>query len=508
MHDELTMSTSKLRFLSPLLLPLLFACGELRVENEATMHPSESTEGAELAAPEEKADRSNRADQAPIETGPSGPATRDDDMELEPLFNYYGVDYLAGLPTGEAQRDSLCERGFQDRFSRWYCGADAPTAGSLDDLLVAMDLKELGEPTPRHFAVTGHSSSLVMKRVSSINPRVVYFSDIITPPKSDYIAMGYARGDFIVEVAAFDVANDQLNFYLVKAGKECEPNCTNADRFLPNAEIGWQDLTVYPAEDLRNTAVDCLSCHQPGGPDTQRMLRMQELPFPWTHWFATDTGSSILMDQFRLAHGENERYGTIPASRISESAPAALETFVKAVGFAEQPNVYDGTEINFDDPSVEIRGPVWTRLYDNAVAGDAISPPHYGIDPFDREKLMEKVGAYKDVVNQEVPGSHMPDMNDIFRDDLMDDLGFEAAEGLDAKGIVEHRCGTCHSGSDPLLSRDNFRVQDFPNNLSDSMKRKVVDRINLGKTSKLRMPPTLFSDLAPEQIDAIEGALE
>jgi hypothetical protein len=165
-------------------------------------------------------------------------------------------------------------------------------------------------------------------------------------------------------------------------------------------------------------------------------------------------------------------------------------------------------EINADQPNIEEPSPVWQRLYANALQGEAISPPHFGIDPYDREKLLEKVTAYKAVVREGAPADQMPDMNDIFRDDLLDDLGFEAGAGLDAKGIVQHRCGVCHSGSNPDLSRDNFRVQDFPDNLSDSMKQKVRDRINLGKSSTLRMPPTIFTDLAPEQIELVEEALK
>ena len=101
----------------------------------------------------------------------------------------------------------------------------------------------------------------------------------------------------------------------------------------------------------------------------------------------------------------------------------------------------------------------------------------------------------------------MPDLNDVFRDDRMGELGFEAAQDLDAKGIVTHRCGFCHDGRFPGQTRDRFNVADFPGGLNTEMKDKVVDRLRRGKSSPLRMPPTLFADLAPEQIDAVEAAL-
>ena len=42
---------------------------------------------------------------------------------------------------------------------------------------------------------------------------------------------------------------------------------------------------VYEDRDLANTLFDCLHCHQPDGPQSRKLLRMQERRLPWTHWF-------------------------------------------------------------------------------------------------------------------------------------------------------------------------------------------------------------------------------
>ncbi len=484
----------------------LIACGDGRFE--ISTPASHTADPAPAGTVEQKADSS-----LPPYVPPAAPVgdtepEEIDDSHLEALFNVYELDYLDGLPNGEEQRDSLCSRGFADKLSRWFCGSPGGTASNLDDLLVALELKELGASTPKKFAATGHSTSLVSRRTSSINPRVVYFPSGEVGRGDDWVTAGFVRGDFFVEVAAWDPSRDEMNLYLVKAEKPCEPDCTHADRFLPQSEIGWESITVYAAEDLQNTALDCLGCHQPGGPGMPRMLRMQELVIPWTHWFEPDFASRALLDQFRLAHDGDERYGTIPVSRFDESDPAALEAFIRAVGYGEQPNMYDGAIINADLPDMTTPTPMWRDLYDAAVAGAAISPPYFGIDPFDRDAIIEKVSAYRAVVSGDAPRSSMPDLNDVFRDDAHDELGFEPAEGLDAKGIVMHRCGSCHTDRGTDLSRDNFVATDFPDRLTERQKDAVANRIRLGKSSLLRMPPTLFSDLAPEHIDTVLRAID
>ena len=80
-----------------------------------------------------------------------------------------------------------------------------------------------------------------------------------------------------------------LHFYLLHTQPACGPwwNCDVQATFGPGSEAGWQNVTVYAEEDLRDTVLDCLHCHEPGGHDwirgvgTQRVLLMQERGAPW-----------------------------------------------------------------------------------------------------------------------------------------------------------------------------------------------------------------------------------
>ena len=51
-------------------------------------------------------------------------------------------------------------------------------------------------------------------------------------------------------------------------------------------------------------AANCSQCHQPGGPGTPKILRMQELQFPWIHFlFNEPQGNTYLRSDFHAAHG-------------------------------------------------------------------------------------------------------------------------------------------------------------------------------------------------------------
>ena len=94
--------------------------------------------------------------------------------------------------------------------------------------------------------------------------------------------MGFARGEPVVEIAAEDPNRRTLQFYLLKFELACEATktCVPGDQLTPAIEKNWKSWTLYQDEDLKNTIVDCRHCHQPGGPSTKPMLRMQELQGP------------------------------------------------------------------------------------------------------------------------------------------------------------------------------------------------------------------------------------
>lgn len=411
------------------------------------------------------------------------------------------LDYLRGFPTGEDQRAITCGRGNADRFATWYCAAGgAPSITRLEDLIMGLGL---GAPNQRLFAFTGHSSSLVVRKTSSLNPRSIIFSPDNTP---DYATIGFVRGDQFAEIAAFDRTNNRLNFYLVRFTRPCDPDCSNAEKYTAAIESGWTSVSAYGDEDLKNTALDCRQCHQPGGANSPAILRMHELRSPWTHFFRNNRNSRVLMDDFLRAH-PGEDYGGIPANRIRDSDPADLEDLVRAAGFGNQPNEFRGNNINNDNVNVTTPNTTWLNLYDRSVRGLEIAVPYFGIDPFDPAKVDAAVAGYRAVVTGQAAPETMPNMADLFRADALAHLGFVAAEGLDAKGIIEHRCGTCHDGRFPGISRDNFRVSDFPDNLTPEMAARIRERMELPDTHHLKMPPVVFSHLTEAQKAMVLGAL-
>ena len=417
------------------------------------------------------------------------------------------LPYIAHLPVGEQQRAILCDRGNDDRFFNWYCaGPEAPQIETLDELLISLELKDPDALHDMRFAMTAHSTSIVARNSTVLNPRVIVFT-AFNDPRDDYIAVGYLRGEGFTEAVAYDVTRDSLNFYLVTYQTGCEPDCSNAERFLPRDEVGWMNVSVYGDADLQNTVYDCLRCHIPGGGQTRRILRMQEIAFPWTHWFDTTTESHILLDAFLEAHA-GEDYGGVPAERLGEDDPLGLEAMLTVKGFSVQPNAYNGGAVNGDDPGVVEPNEVWLDLYANAVNGAAIPPPHYRIDPFDSDLVEDYGYLYRRIRDGLTGASNMPDLTQIFDKDEERYLSFRPAEGLDAKGIVHHACGNCHDGRFPNISRNNFRIQDFPDQLTPEMRKNIAARLVAQPDTALRMPPPLGTQLSGQEIGLILDALD
>lgn len=424
----------------------------------------------------------------------------DDDWGLEPVR----LDYFEPLLKGEAQWAALCGRGNADRVTNYFCQTPRPEVTSLEQLLVGLGLKDPAQPGNMLFAISGHSSSLVTTKTTVINPRAIIF----TPQgQADYVALGFVRGDGFAELAAFDTVNQRINFFLVKINKACDPNCSNFERFSPEAEINWTSIVVYGDPDVKNTALDCLQCHQPGGVNGTRMLRMQELQDPWTHWFRDNRPSLALLNKFQQYH-PGETYAGIPANQIANSDPADLEDFVRAGGFDLQPNEFQTDQIEQElAANPDVVPPTWMEQYNRALAGTEISTPFYMISPYDEAKVDAAGLAYQEILAGTRPQTDMPEMTHLFKDDALGFLGFEAGQNLDAKGIVQHRCGTCHAGNFPGISRNNFNVADFPDNLSPDMRDKILLRISMPETSRFRMPPLMFSKLSDEQVSAIEAEI-
>ena len=432
------------------------------------------------------------------------------------------AQFLAGLPTGADQLKALCSRGHQDLVSRGLCASPTPSVLGLSDLQHAVGL--FSAPQPPQFALTGHSTSLIARSVSALNPRAIIF----TPPSGQpttqqndgtfiqdpgFVAMGFARGEQVAELVAHDPQQNQLNFYLVKFTQKCntaDQGCTPGDLLTPAIESGWQSVTVYDDEDLKNTVFDCRMCHQPGGPQTMKMLRMQERRAPWDHWFRNnknEPGGVALLQDFQSAHGD-EDYAGIPGNLIStpRSDPLVLEALIDNNTVSPQPNEFNSAKI---EQQIQQQGfsSTWQQLYNNFASGQDIPPPYHDIKITDPTKLANMTAAYAAVRLGQAPASSLPDIRNVVDDGALSDLGWAPSQGASGQQILVEMCQRCHNSSlDQSISRGRFNVEALAS-MSMAEKQMAINRLQAAPDAKELMPPARFGQLSAAEIQLAVQAL-
>lgn len=454
---------------------------------------------------------------------PSAPAGSNDPRD--PLMEVL-PDPLAGLSKGEEQLNKVCARGAQDKVAKALCAK--PSIDSIVDLqdVLGLGFKDRsnnarnGAGGNPGFALLANSSSLVARSVSAINPRAFVFSPPPGRPARipGYVIMGFARGEPFVEVAAENPNTRKLTFYLVKFELACEAShtCKPGDLLTPNIESKWKGWTLYDDEDLKNTIVDCRHCHQPGGPATKPMLRMQELQDPWTHWFhAERPGGIALLEDFRRAHGNNEDYFGIPGTLIQQSDGRAIEDLILGQGFQTQPNVFDSVRIEAEvkkssSKQPEVNTPAgtsttWKRIYDASASGQFIPVPYHDVKVTDPDKLDFAISTYQKVMSGKMLDSELPDIRRVFLDSALEEMTMKPKSGATGKEILVQMCAQCHNPSlDSSISRAKFDVTKL-----DSMPRGTKDlaimRMKLAASDVRRMPPAVFRTL-PD--DALARAIQ
>jgi hypothetical protein len=353
--------------------------------------------------------------------------------------------------------------------------------------------------------------------VSAINPRILVFPRVDDDEQAleTMTAAGFVRGEQFVEIVSRDPTSRDLNFYLVAFEQECSyasSGCDLASLLSDELEFGWTAYSVYDHDDLEGTSFDCLSCHQPGGHGTQRILRMQELESPWMHWFpqrfAQRTESDrILGAQFAEAHQADDQYGGIPiaviTNAIDEGSGAQLEALLRVEGFAEQPNPFDA-QIASEMKSGT--SPTWQARFDAHLRGEAIAVPYPLLDVTDATKRMAAVRSYLDVVGGVAPRESLLDIRQVFSDDAAEKLSFVPKPGADGRTVLLQMCARCHDGrGNPQLNKNRFdvrRLDDLPRETKDL----AIARINA--TDATRMPPWRAGSLTPEAIQAASAELE
>jgi hypothetical protein len=413
-------------------------------------------------------------------------------------------DPLADLPTGVAQWTAVCARHYGDMISAKFCaGAAPPTLTSLADLEALLGLTVRPNPTNDpainanvRVTFTGESTGLGMRSVNPILPRAF----LATPspnaqPNTNYQVLAFSRGEPLVELVANDPAGQTLRFFLVRFHPACEATgCTHADLQTPTIEAGWTGYTLYDDQTIANTTLDCLNCHQPNGPGTRRILRMQELQNPWAHWFYPERPDTLqIVQDFQAAHG-SESYAGVPASLVMGTRPAALTQLLVNNGFGTQPNVFDTTKINGELATTGTSA-TWAQLYARAVAGLEIPVPYVN-NPFDRTTLQARIAAYQQTMAGALARDQMADASDTFLASALSDMSIRPRAGLDGHGILVHMCQMCHNARlDPTLSRARFNVEQL-GQLSRAEKDLAIARLQLPAADRHAMPPARFHELS------------
>jgi hypothetical protein len=469
---------------------------------------------------------SGTPDPGPGPTTPSGPASDPDLTDRDPF---------AGLLTGAAQKQALCARGNGDRLATSWCATTPPTVTSIKELQTMLGL-QFAAPNGNNaaggnpgFALTGHSSSLVARFVSAINPRAIVFTPSPRPnninnprPNPGFVAMGFARGEQFAEIAAHDATKGAINFYLVHFEQACNSKpggCSNGELLTPAVEKDWTSVTIYQDVDLKNTIFDCTHCHQPGGPNTPRILRMQERVNPWTHWFRNNReGGQALLADFHAAHGTTEDYGPIPAAMIDKSDPAQLEGLVENNSVAPQPNEFPSNTIENEvsssspnqpvDNSTPGTSPTWRALYERVVAGQFIPVPYHDVKVTDATKLAAATASYKAVMAGMSPLGSLMDIREVFLDSALPALSFRPKAGMSGRQILQHMCQRCHNPNlDQTISRAKFDVTKL-DTMPRAEKDLAIKRLTLPMDTRLRMPPPRFGQLSDAEIQLVIDELK
>jgi mono/diheme cytochrome c family protein len=422
-----------------------------------------------------------------------------------------------------------------DRFLQVFCadlkGKPVPSPKSLVEF---ESLLGLGFSNPAGangaggnpgFVLTGHSSSLVGRFVSAINPRAILFTP--GPAANGYVALSYSRGDRFVEVATNDPqVPSKVILYLVRFETPCSGqngDCTFGDLLLQPVETGWQSMTGYESSALSNTVLDCGECHQPKamGGNGPTLLRMQEFLPPYTHFFSSNTeGGRALLADFHAAHGTDEDYAGIPAAMIDKSDPALLRQFITMAGFgtdapsgSNQPNVFDSARIEDEvkasaplQPGQNVpvgRSATWDAIYANTVRGLDIAVPYHDVKVTDPQKLAMATATYLKVQSGLSPASSLPDIRDVFLDEAIREMGFAPEAGLDARGLFLQVCHQCHNSDvTGQISRANFNVDLLlVGQLLSAEAGMAVSRLSITNPGDVHMmpPPALRTITAEER---------
>lgn len=445
------------------------------------------------------------------------------------------TDPLHGLPTGDAQWSDLCARGRADTIAQAFCSGDLPPEiRSLSDLrtLVGLGGDDILESDLR-LSVVHHSTAVGGRDVTPLNPRAILLTsprgrrENPTEPQPDerYTLLAFARGEPLVELAAKDPETEQPRFYLFRFSPACESTpdgCSLADRFTAGIESGWTDWSLYDDGDVKDTTLDCLRCHQPEGPGTDRLLLMQELRNPWNHWFYEEVSPNIAaIRAFEAAHGDT-RYADLPVAVFTRSRPRHLQILIQNNIGPDQPNEYDSEAVN-EELEESATSPTWDALYEASASGTAKPVPYAGnphvdgnwdyttpyqpsLDP--KSPVAAAIDGYRNVVAGSAPEADMPDFRDLWLPEALVATSYSAPADLDGRALLRLMCAQCHNAAtDPGLLRARFDV-DALDTMPDDTKQRAIARLRMPAEDIRSMPPVRFHHPTQAERDLMVAELE
>ena len=402
-----------------------------------------------------------------------------------------------------------------------FCGPTPPDIRSLVDLERALLVGPAGPAGISGTALAGHSTSLSARSVSAINPRVIMYRMDISKTRlaagihPEAVALSFNRGDQIAELVTLDRKAGEFSFYLLRFEQPCNhapQGCRPGDLLTEAAETDWQNLSLYDEPLLANTVVDCAPCHQPGGPDTPKLLRMHEFDSPWTHWFFDVTeGGKALLDDYTAAKGD-ESVGGLTYEQIAASSPGGLQLFVSA-RHHDKSNMFHSEIIEREvrdsaalqggnqpfDNAVAGHSPTWRMAFERAQRGESIPVPYHDVKVTDPAKLARMTAAYQAYRAGTLERSALPDLRDVLPDDpqRLAAMGLMTEPGLTGEQVLMSACGMCHNDRlDPKLSRARFRADLV--GVSRAEKDAAIARLMLPSHSPYAMPPARLRTLSDE----------
>jgi hypothetical protein len=464
--------------------------------------------------------------------------------------------WLTKVGWGAAQTDRVCARGNRDAIARALCSQPRARLSSLDELLHAF------WPNGRSFfknysaGLTNHSQALSARTVSALNPAVILSSldefapggDGARPGFATDLAISFTRGDQLVELLGLDVENRRLNFYLLAFGHACRAagNCTATDVLGPRIERDWTSWTLYQDEDIEDTPLACLVCHQSEGPGMPKRVLIRQFAPPWLHWGQPSSAtfelgcadrSRVLLSQvprpdatavianlagsFVQAHAGESHFAGVPidtllAQRSGEEvfniARQMRAAILRRDGIStnresdfplEEPHKFNSigviTEQYCPNPVID----TWNAYRNDVLLQRGLPIPHHQFDVIGTDAGVAARTDYAAFLQRAGSSDPLEILAPLMGDDVATAVGFYPSPDADAPAILRQMCGRCHTGMEtPGTRRAAFDARNLER-LNPLTMAAVMRRLRLAADDPELMPPRRAGEMPAWAIDRI-----